>query len=75
MNEDAYLEKLMEERDREINSRGYRQFKYQPGDPGYGPEFCVADTRVCEGEVGEARRAYGFSNCVSCARFLENLPR
>lgn len=75
MNEDAFLEKLMDERDKAVNERGYRQFKYTPEDKGYGAQFCTAETRNCEGEVGETRRSYGFSTCVSCAKFLESLPR
>lgn len=38
--------------------------KYQPHDPGYGPEFCVIEH--CGDLMPEARRAWGFKICVQC---------
>lgn len=40
-----------------------------PGDPGYGPEFCVVDD--CGVEMPAERRAWGFSVCTSCKAAAE----
>lgn len=36
--------------------------RYEPGQPGYGPEFCV----LCDEDMPAARREHGFKICVSC---------
>lgn len=36
--------------------------KHQPGDDGYGPEFC----NRCDAKMPTARREHGFKICVEC---------
>ena len=43
--------------------------KYAPGEPGYGPEFCVVDS--CGDDMPDARRAHGFRICVACKTLQE----
>lgn len=40
---------------------------YQPGDAGYGPEFCDE----CESPMPELRRANGWVLCTSCQSAVE----
>lgn len=39
----------------------------QPGEPGYGQEFC----RKCGDDVHPVRRSYGFNFCTPCASAAE----
>lgn len=43
--------------------------KYAPGDEGYGPSTCVR----CDEDMPAARRAHGFTICVSCKEIEESM--
>lgn len=60
MEDDAQvLELMLWER---TNASRPEPVKYAPGDAGYGPEDCDE----CGAEMPQARRAHGFTICVSC---------
>lgn len=69
MNEDQYLEKMMEEQYRKTNERGYSKHKFTPDEKGYGPAQCVE----CDNDMHVARREYGFSLCVPCKEFADKV--
>lgn len=43
------------------------QTRFQPGEPGYGPEHC----ENCDTEIPDGRRQWGFQVCVTCATLTE----
>jgi hypothetical protein len=47
--------------------------RYQPGDAGYGPEFCVIGS--CGEELPAERRTWGFNICVECKARMERAGR
>lgn len=52
-----------------INTPKTGPVKYQPGEAGYGPEFC--SNAVCGKEMPAQRRAWGYKVCVSCQELRE----
>lgn len=71
MNEEALLEKIADEEYEKNNNRVYSQFKYSPGEVGFGPECCDD----CGGDMPLARREYGFSVCVPCKELEDQRSR
>lgn len=49
------------------NSARKGPMKYTQGEPGYGPALCI----VCEDDMPEVRRSYGFTLCVECKTVQE----
>lgn len=51
-----------------INAPRPAPVKYQPGDQGYGPEFCAR----CDSDMPDARREHGFHICRPCKEVDES---
>lgn len=68
-NEDRAQEIELREWERINLNRKTGKSVYQPGEPGYGSEFCVNPD--CEDEMPEQRRAHGFNLCVACKQATE----
>jgi len=52
-----------------VNVNRPRLPTYSPGEPGYGPAFCV----VCDEDMPAARRRMGATRCVICQERAERI--